>query len=49
MFQVYFWCGLTSQFLVHAEFTHRGGAEAVAGRMTTSTGNPHFIRFRAAA
>lgn len=49
MYQVYYWCGLSNQFRVHAEFTHRGAAEAVAGRMTAASGTAYFVRFQAAA
>ncbi len=49
MYEVYFWDGHTCRFRVHASFTHYGAAQVVAGRLAAGTGNPHFVRFRAAA
>ncbi|MBN9517075.1 hypothetical protein J0H58_00925 [bacterium] len=48
MFEVYFWDTYTGRFRVHAEFPHRGAAEAVAGRMTAASGTVYFVRFQAA-
>jgi hypothetical protein len=49
VYEVYCWDDHAGRFRVHGSFAHRGAAEVVAGRMTTGSGTPHFVRFRPAA